>query len=131
MDRQRSQSGSSVCDILVQQNRNKYYDWTEVDSRKKRYRQFKGVTGTMKNCSFKGAMRILDVFLGRVDADVTCNGIKDHIKDVFGIEVIDIKQFVIRSKEFNPFKITVNAGDMNKLFQGRCVLKGYNRQILW
>ena len=50
-------------------------------------------------------------FLGRVDTEVTSDGIKEPIRDIFSIEVIYVKQLVIRSNEFNAFKITVNAGD--------------------
>ena len=50
-------------------------------------------------------------FLGRVDTEITCDGMKEYIRDDFSIEVIYVKQLVIRSNEFNAFKITVNAGD--------------------
>ena len=72
----------------------------------------------MKHGSFKGARRTLDVILGMVDTEVTCDSIKEHIRDVFRIEVIYVKQLVIRSNEFNAFKITVNAGDKDKLLNG-------------
>ena len=62
LSRQRLQSASSH--LSIQQDGNKYYDWTELNNRKNRYKhhQFKGITGTMKNGLFKEARRTLDVF---------------------------------------------------------------------
>ena len=124
LGRQRLQSANShlsVSDISVQQDGNKYYNWTQVINRKNdisitNLREL--ITGTMKNDLFKGARRTLDVFLGRVDTEVTCDGIKEHIRDIFSIAVIYVKQLVIRSNELNAFEITVNAGDRDKLLNG-------------
>ena len=60
----------------------------------------------------------MSFFLGRVDTKVTVDDIMEHIRDVISIDIIDIKKLVIRSDEFNAFKITVNAVDRDKLLNG-------------
>ena len=84
----------------------------------KRYQSVK-VTGSRKTSSghsFKAAMRMADVFVGRVDKDVTIDCIEDYIKNSFSVHVHAITQLGIRSDRFNAFKVNVKFSDRDKLF---------------
>lgn len=116
--------------------------WTVVQSNKrnkgeneKRKPKFTGVTGSRKNdgMKLKAVTRSVDVFLGRVDKDETCESIKEYILENFEVYIVDIAQHHIRSDIFNAFKITVRLVDREKLFNAELwpedilIDKFYNR----
>lgn len=108
-------------------------DWKQVLSRKAR--RTGGVRGQRKceGTSFKGAIRFVDVFIGRVDKEVQCEDIENYIKDVMGIEVRSVIELVIRSDDVKAFKVTLKLADREKLFNSELwpedvvVDKFYNR----
>ena len=100
-------------------------EWTLVQrNRKKREHiakrpQFVRLTGCLKTSSahsFRVAIRMADVFIGRVHKDVTCECLSEYIKNSFHVNVEAVSQLDIRSDQFNAFKVTVKLSDRDKLF---------------
>ena len=84
--------------------------------------------------TMRAVRRTADVFLGRVDKEVTVDTIKDYIKDTFDVAVRNIEGVEIQSKQFSAFKITVLAEERETLFnaalwaEGMIVNKFYKRR---
>ena len=100
-------------------------DWILVDRKNKKKRENEAkqrqpakVTGSRRspNHTFKAAVRLVDVFVGRVHKDVSVESITDYIMTTFGVKVQEIEQLEIRSDYFNAFKVTVKLNDRDKLF---------------
>lgn len=102
-------------------------EWTVVKSRNERKREnsaqkrnyFRGITGSRKteNITLKAATRFVDLFLGRVDREVTGDNIHEYVSNTFGVNIVDITKLEILSDKFSAFKITVRLQDREKLFQ--------------
>ena len=71
----------------------------------------------------RAVRRTADVFLGRVDKEVTVDNIKDYIKDTFDVMVQSIESVEIQSKQFNVFKITVLTEERETLLMLHCDLR--------
>ena len=96
--------------------------WSLVDRRGKRRKKSTGnfgIKGSRKDesCGLKAAVRRADVFVGRVDTDVTVNDIKEFIERTFTIEVFSVSKLDIFSDVHNAFKISVKANVRDKLFE--------------
>ena len=100
-------------------------EWTLVQRNKKKREhlakrtQFARVTGSLKTSSghsFRAAIRMADVFIGRVHKDVTCECLSEYINNSFHVNVEAVSQLDIRSDRFNAFKVTVKLSDRDKLF---------------
>ena len=82
----------------------------------------------------RAVRRTVDVFLGRVDKEVTIDNVKDYIKDTFDVMVQSVESVEIQSKQFNAFKITVHTEGRETLFndvlwpEGMIVNKFYKRR---
>ena len=95
------------------------------------------VTGINKTNSnkLKAVKSTSDLFLGRVDKDVTISEIEAYIKEFFRINVIRIEPLIIKSNIYNAFKITVLSNERETLFnpelwpEGMVVNKFYNRRV--
>lgn len=68
--------------------------------------------------TFKAAIKLVDVFIGGVDKDVSVNSISEYIKDTFNVKLESIVQLEIKSDRVSAFKVTVNLSDREKLFNG-------------
>ena len=85
------------------------------------------------NNQFKAALRTSDVYVGRVDTEVTMEDIEKYIGDTFDLTLFDIEKLNIVSSQYNAFKITVKVNERDKLFKPECwpegiiVNKYYNR----
>ena len=108
-------------------------NWIPVGSGRQR-RSSRKVTGIKLNSgSFKAAVRTCDIFIGRVDKEVSEEGIKDYIKNTFNVTVSDVEKLVIKTNSYNAFKVCVNFKDRDALFsrdlwpEGIVVGKYYNR----
>ena len=116
--------------------------WTAVTSKNQKRRE-KGlekrneklVTGSRKivGGSLRAATRTADVFIGRVDNDVSEDEIKDYIKTNFNVDIYAVRKLNIRSEIYAAFKVNVKISDRDKLFDAELwpediiVNKFYNR----
>ena len=81
----------------------------------------------------KAAVVTADVFVGRVECNVTAENVSTYVKDVFAIDPIYVTKLNIRSDQYAAFKINVKVSDRDKLFdenlwpQDIIVKKFYNR----
>ena len=118
-------------------------EWTLVKSRNTirrdrlpNNRSEKKVTGSKKTEGglLKAAVVTADVFVGRVDIDVTAESVASYVKDNFAVEPIHVFKMDIRSDQYAAFKINVRMSDRDKLFdenlwpQDIIVKKFYNRR---
>lgn len=119
-----SRSPVTRAPTTTQQNSNssRQDDWTMVNRGAGRRNSSKrvntGVTG-LKKCEgslLKGAIRLIDVFIGRVDNDVTCEDLTEYIKDVFKVQITAVMNLNIKTDEHKAFKVTVKLAERNKLF---------------
>ena len=66
------------------------------------------VTGSRKSHhQLKAVRRTADVFLGRMDSDVSSGSIKSYIQETFEIHVYNIEELKIVTDEYKAYKITV------------------------
>ena len=92
------------------------------------------VTGSRKSHhQLKAVRRTADVFLGRMDSDVSIGSIKNYIQETFEIHVYNIEELKIVTDEYKAYKITVSLHEREKLFnpelwpEGIVVDKFYSR----
>ena len=93
------------------------------------------MTGSRKivGGSLRAATRTTDVFIGRVDNDVSEDEIKDYIKANFNVDTYVVRKLNIRSEIYAAFKVNVKISDRDKLFEAELwpeniiVNKFYNR----
>ena len=84
--------------------------------------------------TMRAVRRTADVFLGKVDKEVTVDNIKEYIKDTFDVMARSIEGVEIQSKQFNSFKITVVTEERETLFnaalwpEGMIVNKFYKKR---
>ena len=98
--------------------------WTLVGRNKKNNNRrgnaggFAGVTGAGKDANnrLKAVARTADVFVGRLDREVTEDEIKSFIKQSFDIDVFSVCKLDIISDVYNAFKVCVKANERSKLF---------------
>ena len=64
--------------------------------------------------TFKGAKKQLDLYLGNIDIDCSCDTIRDNLANDFKVNVIDCSELKV-TKYSKSFKITVLAVDRDKL----------------
>ena len=122
-------------------------EWTLVTKKKRQSPRRIGNTAKEKHSNYRllgskrdapstmrAVRRTADVFLGRVDKEVTVDNIKEYIKDTFDVMVRSIESVEIQSKQFNAFKITVLTEERETLFnaalwpEGMIVNKFYKRR---
>ena len=83
--------------------------------------------------SFKAAVRMADIFVGRVDNDATVVNVEDYIKSNLAVDPISVTKLDIRSDIYCAFKVNVKLSDRDKLFNEELwpediiVNKFYNR----
>ena len=109
---------SSAGDISLQDDND---NWTLVDSNRGRRTNRNGITGVRGlngngNLNFKAATRLIDVFVGRVDNDVSCEDLENYIHDVCGVQASSVSNLIIRTDEYKAFKVTVKFTEREKLF---------------
>ena len=83
--------------------------------------------------ALKGVKKTADIYLGRVDRDVSTEDIQQYIKEVFNITVEKIENLQIRTDQYSAFKITIDLAVRDELFkpeswpEGIVVNKFYRR----
>ena len=115
-------------------------NWTLVDSNRGRRRRTNrnGITGVRGlngngNLNLKAVTRLIDVFVGRVDNDVSCEDLENYIYDVCGVQASNVSNLIIRTDEYKAFKVTVKFTEREKLFnpelwpEGIIIDKFYSR----
>ena len=137
-------SGSPNADAVTRSEDSFQDGWILVDSKKKRKlrdsevkkRKPAGVTGSLKpsgGLAFKAAVRVADIFVGRVHKDVSSDTIKNYLKNTFNVIIHNVEQLEIKSERVNAFKVTLELSDRDKLFsadkwaEGILVNKFYSR----
>ena len=121
--------------------------WTVAGARRREKRQHRlmrketegkqrstRVTGSRKSHhQLKAVRRTADVFLGRMDSDVSIECIKSYIQETFELHVYNIEELKIVTDEYKAYKITVSLDEREKLFnpelwpEGIVVDKFYSR----
>ena len=109
----RSENASTMLSSSTDENDN---SWTTVTSKNQKRRE-KGldkrneklVTRSRKivGGSLRAATRTADVFIGRVDNDVSEDEIKDYIKANFNVDTYVVRKLNIRSEIYAAFKVNV------------------------
>ena len=107
-------------------------DWTVVGGREREQRQrrrlrretprvkpmSRRVVGSRKAVQqLRAVKRTADIFLGRIDNDISSDNIKDYITDNFQVKVCNIEQLIIKTDQYKAFKVTVDLNDREKLFK--------------
>lgn len=118
-------------------------EWTLVKSRNairrdrlNNNRNEKKVMGSRKTEGglFRAAVVTADVFVGRVDSNVTAENVDSYVRENFSINPVCVSRLDIRSNQYAAFKVNVRLNDRDKLFdeslwpQDIIVKKFYNRQ---
>ena len=140
ISKRKKSSESNDNEVIVNTEESDKEGWTIVDRKKKNQRKRStgnfGIKGSKKgdSCSLKAAVRRADVYVGRVDRDVTDDDIKNFIQQSFEIEVFSVSKLDIFSDVYNAFKVCVKANVRDKLFDSDkwpediVVNKFYNKQ---
>ena len=89
-----------------------------TDMRTPRTSNFR-VMGARKDgrLALKGVKKTADIYLGRVDRDVSTEDIQQYIKEVFNITVEKIENLQIRTDQYSAFKITIDLAVRDELFK--------------
>ena len=83
--------------------------------------------------ALKAVKKTADIYLGRVDKDVSAENIKQYIEEVFNIMIEKIESLQIKTDQYNAFKITVDLEVRDELLkpeswpEGIVVNKFYRR----
>ena len=92
------------------------------------------VLGSRKSGNqLKAVKRTADVFIGRLENNISIENIKEYVIDNFEIEIYNIEQLIIKTDLYKAFKVTVAIDDREKLFNAELwpediiVDKFYNR----
>ena len=124
-------------------NMERVAEWTVAGEKQKAHRQRQRfrketsgrVTGSRKEVhQLRAVKRTADVFIGRMDNDVTIEEIKDYISVNFELNVLNMEQLVIKTDKYRAYKVTVNMNERDKLFNAELwpedviVDKFYNRR---
>lgn len=76
------------------------------------------ITGVFRrgNSLVKAATRLIDVFIGRVDINVTCDDLRKYFSDTLGMQVVSVNNLVIRTSEHQTFKVALKLSERERLF---------------
>lgn len=110
--------------------------WVRVGSKRNQKRRNSVIiTGRRKNnaTSVKSINRTVDVFVGRVDKNVTSEDLSAYIVDNFEINIINICKLDTITQDYNCYKVTVSINDREKMFnadqwpEGIIIKKFFNK----
>ena len=102
-------------------NKDNNEGWTLVSNRNRRKSSYKNnqsrtITGSKKvfTGKLKAARRIADIFIGRVEKSVTIDDVKSYIKENISIDILDIEKLVIKTDQYNAFKVKIYLDERDK-----------------
>lgn len=121
--------------------------WSVVGEKERRQRQerrlrkertvgptISRVTGSRKaSHQLRAVKRTADVFLGRIDNEVSSDDIKQYVSENFEVTLSDIKELSIKTDQYKAFKLSMSLGEREKVFnselwpEGVIIDKFYNR----
>ena len=131
---------------IVTENSNRGDDeWTTVDSRRRqeqrnRYTHLrkKGqISGTRKadTNGFKAANKVLELFIGRVDLNVTMENIKNYVRETFNVNINSIEKLEVKTTRHNAYKMLIETNDLKNIYNAESwpeniiVHKFFNKRV--
>lgn len=60
---------------------------------------------------FRALIRLIDVFVGKVENEVSSDDLKNYIHDTFGVQVSAVSHLIIRTDEYKTSKVSVKLSE--------------------
>ena len=86
-----------------------------VQRNRKRRDNIVGSKKLSKSHIIKSATKIVDIYVGNLDSDVTTEAINDYVKSDIGIKIEKCEALQSRNPHYRSFKFSINIDDRSKL----------------
>ena len=86
-----------------------------VQRNRKKRENIVGSKKLNKSHVVKSAVKIVDVYVGNLDPDVTVEALNDYIKSDIGVKIEKCETLQSRNPHYRSFKLSININDRGKL----------------
>ena len=112
-------SGDDVAESLAPMNVDNEGFRLVQGKRKQRTNKNVNIIGCRKvskdgNC-LKSAPKVLDLYLGNVDTDTSCDSVEKYILQEMNIKIVKCEELLCKNRNCKSFKISVNVQERDKL----------------